>query len=111
MRLFWLIPVFLVVALCGYPLLLRSAPAASTQDQPVILETGGVVQVSGAPLACRVIVPNGVKTLDCRVAGSLAGSYGTLMTARRLQVVRFRNVRVAKVVFVATQHGGFRVCR
>jgi hypothetical protein len=45
------------------------------------------------------------------VAGSLAGSYGTLMSTRRVQVVRFRSPHVAKIVFTATQHAGFRTCR
>src|SRR5690349_24631192 len=112
MRLVWLISLLLVLALSGYRSLLRPADAGPTQAAvPVMIDTGGTVQVTGAPLGCRVIVPNGVKTLDCRVAGSLAGSYGTLMSPNRVQVVRFRSAHVAKVVFVATQHGGFRTCR
>jgi hypothetical protein len=110
MRLFLLISSLVVLALCAYFAGLRPARAAHA-GPPIFLRPGDVVQVSGAPLGCRVVVPGGLKTLDCRVAGSLAGSYGTLMSARRLQVVRFRSARLAKVVFVATQHGGFRTCR
>jgi hypothetical protein len=110
MKLVWLIGSLVVLALCAYFAILRPAHAAQAGKQ-VVLRPGDVVQVSGAPLGCRLIVPNGAKTLDCRVAGSLAGSYGTLMTTRRVQVVRFRSPHVAKIVFVATQHGGFRTCR
>jgi hypothetical protein len=110
MRLFWLISSLVVLALCAYFAVLRPAQGARA-GQPILLGPGDIVQVSGAPLGCRVIVPSGLKTLDCRVAGSLAGSYGTLFSVRRVQVVRFRNAHVAKVVFVATQHGGFRTCR
>jgi hypothetical protein len=111
MRLVWLISLLLVVALCGYQSLLRPAHAGPSQAAPVMIDTGGTMQVTGAPLGCRVIVPSGVKTLDCRLAGPLAGSYGILMSSRRVQVVRFRSAHVAKVVFVATQRGGFRTCR
>jgi hypothetical protein len=89
----------------------RSAGAEPSQGEPVFLEVGDAVQVSGTPVGCKVIVRNGGKFLDCRITGALGGSYGTLMTGRRLQVVRFRNARVAKVVFDAKQHGGFKVCR
>jgi hypothetical protein len=111
MRLFWLILALLMFAVGAYRFLPRQAHAAVSATEPVLLDTGQAVQVSGAPLGCRVIAPSGVKTLDCRVAGPLAGSYGTLMSGKRLQVVRFRSARVAKVVFIATQHGGFRTCR
>jgi hypothetical protein len=110
MRLFCLIASVVLTALCAYFAVLRPADAARAGRQ-VVLRPGDVVQLSGAPLGCRFIVPKGLETLDCRVAGSLAGSYGTLMTAKRVQIVRFRDAQVAKVVFVATQHGGFRTCR
>jgi len=111
MRLFWLISLLLVLASAGYRSLLGPAHAAPRQATPVMLDTGQTMQVVGAPLGCRVTLSSGVKTLDCRVAGPLAGSYGALMSAGRLQVVRFRSARVAKVVFVATQHGTYRTCR
>jgi hypothetical protein len=90
---------------------LRSAHASPSLNQPVFLEVGDTVQVAGAPVGCKVISRNGAKWLDCRISGPLAGSYGTLFNGTRLQVVRFRDNRVAKVVFTATHHGGFRVCR
>src|SRR5438067_11866738 len=98
MRLIWLFSSLVLVALCVYFAALRPARAARASD-PIFLAPGDVVQVSGAPLGCRLIVPSGLKTLDCRIAGSLAGSYGTLVSTRRVQVVRFRNAHLAKVVF------------
>jgi hypothetical protein len=108
--------VALIVLLLSIPLgpqiwSMRSAHAAASQDGPVFLDVGDSFQVTGAPLGCKVIQRPGGKSLDCRIAGPLAGSYGTLMSPTRLNVVRFRSGRVAKVVFTATQHGGFRVCR
>jgi hypothetical protein len=108
--------VALIVLLLSIPLgpqiwSMHSAHAAASQDGPVFLDVGDSFQVAGAPLGCKVIERRGGKSLDCRIAGRLAGSYGTLMSATRLNVVRFTSGRVAKVVFTATQHGGFRVCR
>jgi hypothetical protein len=108
--------VALIVLLLSIPLgpqiwSMRSAHAAASQDEPVFLDVGDSFQIAGAPLGCKVIERRGGKSLDCRIAGRLAGSYGTLMSATRLNVVRFTSGRVAKVVFTATQHGGFRVCR
>jgi hypothetical protein len=111
MRLFWRISMLLVLAVAGYRSLSGPAHAAQSQAMPVMLDTGQTMQVVGAPLGCRVTVSSGVKTLDCRVAGRLTGSYGALMSSRRLRVVRFRSAHVAKVVFVATQHGTYRTCR
>jgi hypothetical protein len=111
MRLLLLISSLVAVALCVHLVVLRPARAAHVGQQPIFLRAGDVVQVSGAPLGCRVVVLGGLKTLDCRIVGSLAGSYGTLMSARRVQVVRFRSARLAKIIFVATQQGSFRTCR
>jgi hypothetical protein len=111
MRLLWLVSLLLLMAFAGYRSLLRSAFAEPTQAVPVMVDVGDTVQISGAPVGCRVTAPRAVKTFDCRVAGPLAGSYGILMSSRRLEVVRFRTAHVAKVVFVANQHGGFKTCR
>src|SRR5919201_4213669 len=77
---------------------LDSAAAAPAQPPPIWLRIGDKVQVVDAPIGCRVAVIKGAKTLDCRVAGQLAGTYGTMMTRNRLAVVRFRSQRTAKIV-------------
>jgi hypothetical protein len=108
--------VALIVLLLSIPLgpqiwRMHPAHAAASQNGPVFLDVGDSFQIVGAPVGCKVIERRGGKSLDCRIAGRLAGSYGTLMSAARVDVVRFTSGRVAKVVFTATQHGGFRVCR
>ena len=108
--------VALMVLLLSFPLgaqiwSMRPAQAAPSQNQPVFLDVGDSFQMAGKPVGCKVIARSGGKFLDCRIAGPLSGSYGTLMSAKRLNVVRFTSSRVAKIVFTATQHGGFRVCR
>ena len=111
MRLVALIAVLSSILLGAQVLSMRSAQAAAPQNEPVFLDVGDSFQIAGAPLGCKVIARSGGKSLDCRIAGRLAGSYGTLMSATRLNVVRFTSARLAKVVFTARQHGGFRVCR
>ena len=111
MRLVALIALLSSIPLGALVWSMRPAHAAASQDQPVLLDVGDSFQVTGAPVGCKVIARNGAKSLDCRIAGPLRGSYGTLMSPTRLRVVRFTSERAAKVVLTATQHGGFRVCR
>ena len=111
MRIPGLIVMLVFIGAAAHLWTVRSARATSSQSGPMFLEVGDAVQVSGAPVGCKVVARNGGKVLDCRISGRLAGSYGTLMTGRRLRVVRFRSARVGKIVFDATQHGGFKVCR
>ena len=47
--------------------------------------------------------------LDCRRAGTLRGSYGTMIGKSGVLVVRFRSNRVAKTVLTA-RHGGSVTC-
>ncbi|WP_445149585.1 hypothetical protein [Baekduia sp. Peel2402] len=84
------------------------APAASAK--PTVLHVGDRVTVDGQPLGCRVARQGGHVVMDCRRGGSLAGTYGTLLTARRARVVRFRDNTLAKVVFTAEHGGGARTC-
>jgi hypothetical protein len=111
MRLVALIVLILSIPLGAGVWSMRPAHAAASQNQPVFLDVGDSFQIAGAPVGCKVIARSGGKSLDCRIAGRLRGSYGTLMSATRLNVVRFTSSQVAKVVFTATQHGSFRVCR
>ena|SRR5947208_672924 len=111
MRLVVLIALVVSIPLGAQISSMRSAHAAGSQNEPVFLDVGDSFQIAGAPVGCKVIARSAGKSLDCRIAGPVAGSYGTLMSATHLNVVRFRSGRVAKVVFTATQHGGFRICR
>jgi hypothetical protein len=87
------------------------ADAASGTQQPIVLKVGDRVAVEGQPLGCRVARQDGQTVVDCRRAGKLAGSYGTMLSARKAMVVRYHSDTEAKVVFTATHRGGTRRCK
>ena len=62
---------------------------------------GDIAKVSGAPIGCLVRRQDGETALDCRRAGDLTGSYGTILTKTQVLVVRFESPKVAKIVFQA----------
>jgi hypothetical protein len=73
---------------------------------------GDIVTVTNAPIGCIARMHNGVRALDCRRAGPLRGTYGTLLTPNEVLVVRFESKKTAKIVFQARhQHLGVRMCR
>jgi hypothetical protein len=77
---------------------------------PVAL--GDVVTVTNAPIGCMARMHNGERALDCRRAGALRGTYGTLVTPSEVLVVRFESEKVAKIVFQARHKRlGVRMCR
>jgi hypothetical protein len=81
---------------------------AGAQGGPAIaVGVGDIVKVAGAPIGCGVRLQNGVKALDCRRIGPLRGTYGTILTGRRVLVVRFLNKTTATIVFSAS-HGQLR---
>jgi hypothetical protein len=73
----------------------------ASQGFTVPLAQGDIAKVTGAPIGCIVRKQDGYPALDCRRVGPLAGSYGTILTSRKILVVRFENQRTAKVVFSA----------
>jgi hypothetical protein len=85
--------------------------AGAPGPQPAVLKVGDRVTVEGEPLGCRVARQGGHVIMDCRRGGQLTGTYGTVISARRALVVRYRSNSVAKVVFTATHGGGARRCR
>jgi hypothetical protein len=87
--------------------------ARAGDSRRLIVRAGDIVRVAGdANVGCRVRPHDGAETLDCRRAGSLAGSYGTLLNKNEVVVVRFESARVAKIVFAA-KHGSLKItcCR
>jgi hypothetical protein len=86
------------------------ADAAGEAQQPVVLKVGDQVTVQGQPIGCRIARQDGQTVVDCRRAGKLAGSYGTMLSARKATVVRYRSDTVAKVVYTASHGGGARRC-
>jgi hypothetical protein len=85
--------------------------AKAANPAPTVLKVGDRVQVEGQPVGCRVANQGSKVVMDCRRAGTLAGTYGTMLSSRAAQVVRFRSNKVAKVVYTATHHGSTRRCR
>jgi hypothetical protein len=73
----------------------------ASQSSTIPLAQGDIAKVTGAPIGCIVRKQDGYPALDCRRIGPLAGSYGTILTSRKVLVVRFENQRTAKVVFSA----------
>ena len=78
-----------------------------------VARPGDRIRVLGAPIACRVArVPQLDErvALDCRRAGPLATTYGTLLTAREAVLVDFEAARKAKIVAVGRHGVGVRTC-
>jgi hypothetical protein len=101
----------LLVLLSAASVLAIPAGALAWQEEqrstiPVTL--GDVVKVAGAPVGCLVRRQDGYRALDCRRVGPLAGSYGTILTSRKVLVVRFESQKTAKIVFSA-HHKRLRV--
>jgi hypothetical protein len=49
--------------------------------------------------------------IDCRRAGALRGTYGTLFTAREAVLVEFESSKTAKRVAVGVHHQDLQCCR
>jgi hypothetical protein len=73
----------------------------ATPETTIPISLGDVAKVTGAPIGCLVRRQNGERALDCRRAGVLAGSYGTILTKKEVLVVRFESRKVARIVFQA----------
>jgi hypothetical protein len=92
-------------------LALRTGTSARADEAAgVVVRVGDTVEVEGGAVGCKVVRKGDRATLDCRRAGRLAGSYGTLLDDRRARVVRFQSSRSAKVVFTAQHRGSSRRC-
>jgi hypothetical protein len=108
-RLLLVLTVVLGLAVLG--LVLRGgAPARGDAASTVVMKVGDVMEVEGAPIGCQVSRRDGRVVIDCRRAGRLAGTYGTLFDERRVRVTRFRSSDTAKVVFKAKHKGRAHRC-
>ena len=100
-----------LAALAALATLKRDSVATATKPPEMVLHVGDRVRVDGEPIGCRVAHKHGAVVIDCRRAGPLKGTYGTMLDARRVDVVRFRSNRVAKIVFTAVHRGEAHRCR
>jgi hypothetical protein len=90
---------------------LGGAHAQGAPDRATVtLRAGDKMVVEGGSVGCQVIVRGGRPVVDCRRAGALRGTYGTLISERRAEIARFRSSRTAKVIFTAKHYGGARRC-
>lgn len=102
----WLLITITVLALTAIGLVLRgNGSARGAAAQTVVMRVGDVMEVDGAQIGCKVTRRGERITIDCRRAGRLAGTYGTLFDERRVRVTRFRSSDTAKVVFKAKHRG------
>ena len=99
----------LVLVLIGLSLR-GEGSARGDSKQTVVMRVGDVMEVEGAPIGCQVARRSGRVVIDCRRAGRLAGTYGTLFDQRRVRVTRFRSSDTAEVVFKARHRGRARRC-
>jgi hypothetical protein len=97
-----------VLALVAFALAVRGE--ARGDAQTVVMRVGDVMQVEGAPIGCQVARRGERVVVDCRRAGRLAGTYGTLFDERHARVTRFKSSDTAKVVFKAKHRGKARRC-
>jgi hypothetical protein len=107
-RLLLLTTVALAVGLAA--LALRGGPARGDSARTVVMGVGDVMEVEGAEMGCRVDQRDGRRVIDCRRAGRLSGTYGTLFDERQVRVVRFKSSDTAKVVFKARHRGRAKRC-
>jgi hypothetical protein len=93
--------------------LVPGAPLAARTGKAVTVQAGDRVVVRGEQLGCRVarIAELGGRTVvDCRRAGPLAGTYGTMISRTEALIVRFRGGRTAQTVYTARHEGSGRPC-
>jgi hypothetical protein len=98
--------VFLVLGETGHA-------SDSASARTVTVRLGDQVRVEGAPLGCRVVRMrelHGSVVVDCRRAGPLRGSYGTLLTAREAALVRFESSHTGRLVYIAKHQGAIHRC-
>jgi len=75
---------------------------------------GDRIRLVDAPIACRVVRMKqlgGRVVVDCRRAGALAGTYGTLVSAREAVLVRFESSTTAKRIAVGIHRRAAESCR
>jgi hypothetical protein len=90
-----------------------ASAASPTPARTVAVRVGDTIRVVGSPIGCRVARVDelgGRIALDCRRAGALTGTYGTLLTSRKAVLVRFETTRRARMLVVASHGGGVREC-
>ncbi len=97
-----------VLALAGGPGASAQAPDA---PQRLVLRVGDSVEVPDARIGCVVTTRDSRVAIECRRAGSVARTYGTVIDDRRVAVARFVSSRRAQEILTARHGGDWRVCK
>src|SRR4029453_11030328 len=87
--------------------------ATRASAETFVARPGDMVRVEGTPIACRIVRVRELDkrvAFDCRRGGPLAGTYGTLLTAREAVIVKFESATTARVVSVERQRGAHTSC-
>jgi hypothetical protein len=103
-----LVPLLLGVVLACFP----SGLADAGRREPIVLQVGDVVRIKGTNIECAVARRKGAPLTECFASGRRAGTYGTLLGARDVLVVRFATPALARTVFETRQRDpNFTTCR
>lgn len=96
-----------LLALLAPPTAALAVHQSGGEPRVVTLSLGDIAKVARTRVGCVARVQSGVRVIDCRRIGSLRGTYGTILSGSKAQVVRFTSGETARVVFVA-HHGSTR---
>jgi hypothetical protein len=116
MRRLLVLPVLVAAAALSAWLASSQGAGAARGPEPKIVPVrlGDRIRVVDAPMiGCRVVRMSqlgGRVVIDCRRAGPLAGTYGTLLTAREAALIRFESRHTAKRVAEARHDGSMQRC-
>jgi hypothetical protein len=76
----------------------------------VTMRVGDTMVVEDTDLGCQVRRRTSRVAIECRRLEEVAGTYMTLITARRAKVARFRSPDTAQIILTARHGGGWRAC-
>ena len=103
----------LLVAAAAIGLIASALAPAQPRADVLQVRVGDRIRVVNAPIGCRVVRMRqlgGRVVIDCRRAGALRGTYGTLFSAREAVLLKFESRNTAKRVAVAVHHGDVQCC-
>lgn len=104
----------LLAATAAVVLIASALAPAQPRADVLQVKVGDRIRVANAPIGCRVVRMRqfgGRVVIDCRRAGALRGTYGTLFTAREAVLVEFESSKTAKRVAVGVHHQDLQCCR
>jgi hypothetical protein len=103
-----------IAAIVAGGLIGSSFAAGGVPNRTIEVRLGDEIRVANAPIGCRVVRMNqlgGRVVVDCRRAGELEGTYGSLFTAREAVLIRFESNRKARRVAVGVHENDVKQCR